>query len=233
MTNEMPLILFDIDCTLLLTGGAGRESTRLAMEEVFGTPINLSNHVFGGKTDWQTLHELLADQGYDEARVGSIMAHYSLAVERHLSAIIGNYPVKALPGGIETVRTLYEQGVPMGIVTGNVSTTAPVKLRAAGYDMAWFPVGAFGSEARSRDHLPPMAVERAAAHFGRPFAPEQVIVVGDTPADVACARALGAVAVGVRTGFCEVGEMEAAAPDVLIDDLTSFLNVFETLRTNS
>jgi phosphoglycolate phosphatase len=233
MGNEMPLVLFDIDCTLLLTGGAGREATQLAMEEVFGASFNLTNHVFGGKTDWQTLHELLADQGYDEARVGAVMAQYSLAVERHLSAIIGNYPVKALPGAIDTVRALYAQGVPMGIVTGNVSTTAPVKLRAAGYDMAWFPVGAFGSEARSRDHLPPMAVERAAAHFGRTFAPENVIVVGDTPADVECARALGAVAVGVRTGFCKPGEMEAAAPDILLDDLTGFLDVFETLRANS
>ena len=110
----------------------------------------------------------------------------------------------------------------MGILTGNVSTTAPIKLRAAGYDPDWFPVGAYGSERMERDDLPALAVERAEKIIGRRIAPEQVVIIGDTPADVSCARALGAVAVAVLTGFSSRDELAATQPDYLLDDLSQF-----------
>lgn len=222
----MRLILFDIDGTLLITHGAGRESTRLAMEEVFGTCGALGVHQFGGKTDWRTLVELLHEAGYGDADIRRMMPAYSESIARHLGAVIGNYPVEACPGGLELVESLRRRDdVALGIVTGNVSTTAPIKLRAAGYDPAWFPVGAFGSEAFERDHLPALATDRAADHYGYPFTPADVIVVGDTSADVACARALGAVAVAVETGFANPGELRAAGADHLLRDLTEFASV--------
>jgi phosphoglycolate phosphatase-like HAD superfamily hydrolase len=120
------------------------------------------------------------------------------------------------------VGTLRDRELPLGIVTGNVASTAPVKLRAAGYDPDWFPVGAFGSEALDRNELPTLALERAIRHFEIDVAPEQVVVVGDTPMDIACARALGAVAVAVCTGFSKRADLEGAQPDYLLDDLTAF-----------
>src|SRR5690606_15741179 len=130
----MRLILFDIDGTLLITHGAGRESTRLAMEEVFGTCGALGVHQFGGKTDWQTLVELLHEAGYADADIRRIMPEYSAVIARHLGAVIGNFPVQACPGGLELVESLRRRDdVALGIITGNVSTTAPIKLRAAGY----------------------------------------------------------------------------------------------------
>ena len=111
----------------------------------------------------------------------------------------------------------------VGLVTGNVSSTSPIKLRAAGINPDWFPIGAYGSEALERDQLPALAVARAAAHYRYPFAPHEVIVVGDTLADVSCARALGAQAVAVQTGFAQPGDLDAA--DFLLSDLTEFARV--------
>lgn len=223
------LILFDIDCTLLWTGGAGRESTRRAMLEIFGVADGLDDHAFGGKTDWQTLVELLSRHGYSEADVGRYMPAYHEAMGRHLAAIIHQYPVRACPGALETVAVFHQRpDTLLGLVTGNVGSAAQIKLRAAGFDPAWFPIGAYGHEAMQRDDLPPLAVARAVAHYGHPLEPDQVIVIGDTPADVGCARALGAVAVAVGTGFGERRELEESRPDYLIDDLTSLLDILGT-----
>lgn len=219
----MRLFLFDIDCTLLWTGGAGREATKQAMHEVFGLSGAIDTHVFGGKTDWQTLVELT---GLPADEVGARMPAYNDAMGRHLAAIIDRYPVKPCPGAHELIASLKTRDdVALGLVTGNVSATAPIKLRAAGFDPTDFPVGAFGSEALARDHLPPLAVARASMYYGVTFDPAQVIVIGDTPADVACGRALGAVVVGVETGFCEPGELAASQPDHMIADLTMFTDL--------
>lgn len=217
------LILFDVDCTLLQARGAGREATRLAMQEVFGTTSRLDTHAFDGKTDWQTLVELLEEHDYDEVRIGDVMHHYEEAMGRHMAAVIGRYAVEACAGALELVARLRRQPDTMlGVVTGNVSTVAPVKLRAAGFDPDWFPVGAFGNEAANRDDLPPLALARAVAHYQRDIKPEQVIIVGDTAQDIACARALGAVAVAVATGPSPVDTLAAAQPDYLLVDLTTF-----------
>lgn len=218
----MPLILFDIDGTLLHPRGSGRESTRRALLELFGTTAGLDGHNFSGKTDWQTVVELMQPHGYDAAQVGALMPQYADAIHRHLRAIIDHYPVEACPGALALVDDLRRRAIPVGVITGNVATTAPVKLRAAGFDPDWFPVGAYGSEALDRNDLPALALARAAAHYRQPIAPHEVIIVGDTPMDVACARALGAVAVAVGTGYCPREELLAAAPDYFIEDLTAF-----------
>lgn len=224
MNNTNPtLILFDIDCTLLLSGGAGRAATRHAMLEVFGTESQLGNHEFSGKTDWQTLVELLHETGHDESSIGEYMPIYRQAMERHLTRLIGEFAVRPCPGALELVAALRQRDdVLLGIVTGNVSTTAPIKLRAAGFDPEWFPIGAYGDEAMSRNQLPFIALERARQHYRHPIEPEHVVVVGDTPMDVECARALGAVAVIVGTGFCTREELDAARPDYFLEDLSEF-----------
>jgi phosphoglycolate phosphatase-like HAD superfamily hydrolase len=217
------LILFDIDGTLVLTQGAGREATRLAMLDIFGTSAGIESHHFGGKTDWQTLVELLTPLGLTYTDVQRAMPEYNRVMGAHLERIIGAYTVTPCVGTLELVAYLHAHSAALlGLVTGNVSKAAPVKLRAAGFEMAHFPVGAYGDEAMSRDDLPILALTRAQRHYGHPIQPEQVVVVGDTPADIQCARALGAVAVGVLTGFSSREAMEATQPDLLLDDLTGF-----------
>lgn len=229
MVNPAPewLLLFDIDGTLLRTNGAGRESTRRAMLDVYGTEGNLATFHFGGRTDWQIVLDLLEESPYSEDEIVARLPQYHDSIARHLSDVIASFPVETCPGGVETVRALLDQpNVALGIVTGNVASAAPVKLRAAGYDPDWFPVGAFGHEAQLRAALPPLAMQRAEALYGSPFTPQRVVVIGDTPADVECARAAGAWAVAVNTGFEERESLVMAGPDVLLEDLTGFLDVF-------
>lgn len=221
------LILFDIDGTLVWTRGAGREATRHAMIEVFGTCAALDTHHFGGKTDWQTLVELLHAHGMTDADIQRRMPDYNIVMGQHVERVIGNYPVTACPGALDLVNELRQRDdVVLGLVTGNVANAAPHKIAAAGFDPAHFVIGAYGNEAMLRDHLPALAVKRAEHYAGHSFAPRDVWVIGDTAADVSCARAIGAVVVGVKTGFGGAPEEVAAAqPDYLLNDLTEFWNV--------
>jgi len=222
--HDIQLILFDIDGTLVLTQGAGRASTRHAMLDVFGTDSGLDNHIFGGKTDWRTLHELLAERAYSADELGSFIPHYEAAMEYHLERIIADFAVIPCTAALDLVQELRRRGSPtLGILTGNVSTTAPIKLRAAGFDPDWFPVAAYGSEAMERNELPAIALARAEKWLGRRIAPQQVAIIGDTPWDVACARASGALAVAVLTGYSKHEELAATQPDYLLDDLSQFI----------
>lgn len=222
--KSIELILFDIDGTLVMTRGAGRTATKLAMLDVFGTDAGIDTHHFGGKTDWRTLHELLADRAYSHDDLRGFIPQYEAAIGGHLERIIGDYAVTPCPAAHDLIAELRRRETPLlGILTGNVSTTSPIKLRAAGFDPAWFPVAAYGSEAMERDDLPALAVGRAEKLLGRKIAPEQVVIIGDTPWDVSCARALGGVAVGVLTGFTSRDDLAATNPDFLLDDLSQFL----------
>lgn len=224
--TQKRLVLYDIDGTLLTTQQAGRAATREAMLEVFGTASTVDTHTFGGKTDWQVLVELLIDYGETPESIGQKMPAFERAAARHLAEIIKTRDAHPHPGALDAVKTtVADPNTVVGLVTGNTQATAPIKLVAAGYDPAWFVVGAYGSESMNRNDLPPMALERAIAHSGWQIVPENVYVIGDTPADIACARALGAVAIAVKTGHASVESLEAAQPDFLIDDMTTLFNV--------
>jgi phosphoglycolate phosphatase-like HAD superfamily hydrolase len=222
------LLLFDIDGTLLRTRGAGREATRLAMLEVFGLAGGIADHHFSGKTDWFTLIELLTPEGVAPQQIADRIATYDDAVGRHTASIVDEYDVSACPFAPETIAALRpRRDVLLGLVTGNARRSAPHKLRAAGFDPAWFPVGAFGTEAIDRNALTPLALERAQAHLGA--APSQVVVIGDTPMDVACARVIGAIAVTVETGFASRDALLASQPDHHLTDLRGFLPLLDSL----
>ncbi len=221
------LFLFDIDGTLIRTQGVGRTATRASMLEVFGTAAGIEAHVFGGKTDWFTLIELLADYGFDADEVGRRMPAFEKAMAQNLSLMLNANNVAACVGAIETVQALRRRSdLVLGIVTGNTVSSAPVKLRAGGFDPAWFPVGAFGSEAIHRDELPALALQRAVQFSRRQITPHEVVVIGDTLMDIQSARALGAQAVAVTTGFTSREDLAAATPDYLLDNLTALLEIF-------
>lgn len=228
MVKPQRLILFDIDGTLLKTDGAGRRATRLAMEEVFGTASTLDSHNFSGKPDWQTLNELLSEHGYTSEAIGEHMPRFEQAMGKHMQAIIGEHITTVCAGAMQAVETLRaDDRYLIGIVTGNTTASAKVKLMAGGFDPKWFPVGAYGSEAPIRNELPPLALQRAIAYSKYEIQPEQVMIIGDTVMDIECARALGAVAVAVTTGYTERDALIAGNPDYLLDDLTTFASILE------
>jgi phosphoglycolate phosphatase-like HAD superfamily hydrolase len=211
----MKLILFDIDGTLLWTDGAGRRAIHRALLDEAGTAGPIDTYRFDGKTDPQIVRELLTLAGHPEADA----EHRITAVCRRYVEVLAGELERApnasrLMPGIAALLTALEefegQGRAMvGLLTGNVKPGAELKLRSAGVDPARFAVGAYGSDAERRAALPPIAAERAGELAGRSFMGADVVIVGDTPDDVACGRPFGARAVAVATGFYDVGALRA------------------------
>ena len=229
------LVLFDLDGTLLRTEGLGRRVVSGVLTEQLGRPVDPFGASFAGKTDPQIFRELLVrerDLGaalddIDTAIQTAIAAYQTRMADAILDAV-----VTALPGAHAVVKRLADdEGVLLGLLTGNLERIAYAKLARAGFAPAHFVsgLGAFGSDREDRDHLGPIALERAAAHARRPFRGADTVVVGDTPRDLACARAIGAVAVGVASGHHTADDLAGAdlvlgsleEADALLDLLTA------------
>lgn len=224
------LILFDIDGTLLSAGGAPRRAFRRALVEHFGTEGAAASDDFSGKTDPQIVYDLMRAAGFAddhiEERIAGFFSFYLEELERELAVETRH---RLYPGVAELVPALAEDPhVALGLLTGNVQEGARLKLAHFGL---WehFAVGAYGSDDATRDRLGPFALARAEARFGRAFRGDETVIVGDTPADVRCARAIGAVAVAVATGRPTRETLAAAEPDVLLDSLADWPAYHESL----
>jgi len=231
----MVLVLFDIDGTLLWTDGAGRRAIHRALLDEAGTAGPIDTYRFDGKTDPQIVTELLAAAGHpearDESRIAAVCRRYVEQLERELEAAPSG--TRLLPGVADLLHALAPheaQGrAVVGLLTGNVVPGAELKLRAGGVDPARFTVGAYGSDSGRRTDLPAIAVERAAARTGRRFSGAEVIIVGDTPADVQCGRALGTRSVGVATGFYDAAALRAAGATHVFESLADTAAVLSAL----
>jgi phosphoglycolate phosphatase-like HAD superfamily hydrolase len=207
------LVLFDIDGTLLWTDGAGRRAIRRALLDEMGTAGPIDGYHFGGKTDPQIVNELMTAAGHPHAgsqlHLDAVCRRYLQLLERELEM----HPdaVRVLDGVAALLEELESRGdALLGLLTGNLAAGADLKLRAAGLDPARFRVGAFGSDAADRPALPPIAVRRAAPVLGRVATGDEVVIIGDTPADMTCGRSVGARAIGVATGFYSREQLVAA-----------------------
>lgn len=214
------LILFDIDGTLLTAGGAPRRAFRRALVERFGTSGDEARTDFSGKTDPQIVYEIMRRAGFEddriEAGIAELFARYLEGLERELPRDASH---RLHPGAAELVEVLTaDSRVLLGLVTGNVERGARLKLDR--FDL-WrrFPVGAFGSDDPDRDRLPQIAIDRARRLTGYAFTGADTVVIGDSPADVRCARVAGALAVAVASGRPTRAELAACEPDVLLDSL--------------
>lgn len=161
---------------------------------------------------------LAAGVSVDELTAG-LPAFFTAAANSYERIVDDDLSAYRTPHAAEALTWLAERGAALGLVTGNIQRIAWRKLRAAGLAEP-FRCGAFGDEAESRDALPRLALERAQAAFDRSFPPDQVYVVGDTPADIGCGVAAGLRTIGVATGpEHTVDHLRACRPDFLIDDL--------------
>ncbi len=206
------LLLFDIDGTLTI-GGPGKAAFGAALKRTFGTAGPIVNHDFSGKTDPLILRELLTAAGHTHRDIQAGLPRFWDRYLAELEARIAADPVTLLPGVRELIGELADQKhVHLGLVTGNVRGGAKIKLGSVGL---WehFPIGAFGCDHEVRDELPPVALQRARAHWGRPFRGEDTVVIGDTPRDVACGKAVGAATVAVTTGRFSAEALERAGAD--------------------
>lgn len=197
------LVLFDIDGTLLRSASAGRRAIQAAFAEEYDALDFFDAVRFDGKTDPQIVRELYAAAGHPErataSRTDELLARYLVHLEAELAA--RGHLVQALPGVHPLLEALERRDdVVVGLLTGNVVTGARLKLGAAGIGFERFALGAYGSDSAHRPELPPIAAARAEALMGRTPGGHDVIILGDTPADVTCGECIGARAVAVATG---------------------------------
>jgi phosphoglycolate phosphatase-like HAD superfamily hydrolase len=224
------LVLFDVDGTLVDSGGAGRAALGRAMVRVFGEAGPIDSCDFHGRTDPSIVRGLLRALGREDAwidaRMGRVWGPYLEILAEELAARNGR--AHPYPGVVQLLERLAEEaGVTLGLVTGNLEEGARRKLAAAAV-RAPFEVGGYGSDAEHRDELPPVALRRAAER-GLRFEPREVWVVGDTPADIRCGRASGLRTLAVATGRHDPGTLREHGADVVFGDLSDVASVAETL----
>ena len=208
-----PLILWDIDGTLLSTGGAGRGALDAAFEDLHGVPRAFKGVNFGGRTDIgiATQAFTLAGLPYDDAAIQKLLETYLPMLQARLVERRGDIVLHpAVPSIVDECAPLATNA----LLTGNWREGARHKLQAVGL---WdrFAFGAFGDDSANRNDLVPVARGRC------PYTPPAVVVIGDTLADIACARAGGAIAVAVCTGWADGETLVGGEPDLLLEDLDS------------
>jgi len=215
------LWLFDIDGTLVDTAGAGMRSLQEAARHCFGgTGPELD---LAGSTDLGVVHGILSHFGLDAAdhHIDAFFAAYLDRLDWNLAH--GGFDGRVLPGVLPLLERLaVTPGVQLGLLTGNTAGGAERKMRHFGLDR-YFPFGAFGCDHADRNRLGPVALRRAIAHTGRDFAGHDVMVIGDTPKDIACAKAFGASSLAVATGKFSAGELLAHQPTRVVETLEALL----------
>jgi phosphoglycolate phosphatase-like HAD superfamily hydrolase len=216
------LVLFDIDGTILLTDGAGKRAIHRALIDVFGG-TGPDDHRFDGKTDPQIVRELMRIEGHGDEHID---AHMSPLLDRYVEYLgeelrVGAGGVRVMPGVCELLDVLdARDDIVMGLLTGNLEAGARAKLSSADIDHTRFRVGAYGSDHETRGELPAVAQRRAREELGIDVRGGDVIVIGDTPADIQCGRGIGARAIAVATGHYSVDELLAHAPAAVFEDLS-------------
>jgi phosphoglycolate phosphatase len=222
MPNARIAILFDIDGTLLITGGAGAASWRLAFDELYGIPADIGNFTDTGMTDPEVGRKTF------EAVLNRKPSRqeFTQLLERRLhylhKTVAESEHYRVLPGVEELLPKLIEDGYLLGLVTGNVEAAAHIKLHRAQLNR-FFSFGGYGSDSTDRGELTKIALKRATLVYGEPVTAAQAIVVGDTPHDVDGAHAAGMECVGVGSHKYTVDQLREAGADYAIVSLTEGL----------
>jgi phosphoglycolate phosphatase len=221
------LLLFDIDGTLIHSGGAGVRALKSAFKERFGVADDLHGIEIAGMTDSGIVVSILKknDIPATNENVGAFLDSYVHFLSRELPRRKG----KLLPGVLDLLEKLKSRPqLVLGLLTGNVSRGARLKLEHYGV-WHFFEFGAFADDHQDRNRLGSFARARAKEKHGREFSPSQIDVIGDTPRDIACGKAIGARTIAVATGTWSREELAKYQPDFLIDDLSDVEGLIHTL----
>lgn len=213
------LILWDIDGTLLNTSGISGDCMRAAMEKVFQPFVRQKRPFYSGKTDRQIILDTFPDVTLDRllADLPRFTTTYIAEVERRKDDLINQ--TRIFPG-VRELLTALQGRVIQAPLTGNIAPVAQRKLDWVGLlSYFHFEIGAYGDDHQDRSQLVAFAAERAAAHYGRPFTGTDIVIVGDTPHDIACGRQNHARSVAVATGPYSLEELREHQPDAVLSDL--------------
>jgi phosphoglycolate phosphatase-like HAD superfamily hydrolase len=224
---EKTLLLFDIDGTLITSGGAGERALRRGFLERFGIDDDLQKVEIAGRTDSGIARAMLRTHGLRDTPEN--IAAFIDAYLAHLADELPQSEGRLLPGIPALLDTLkLRSDVVLALLTGNVERGAEIKLTHYGV-WHFFEFGAYADDHHDRNELGPFAQRRAAEKHGGDFRPERIVILGDTPHDIACARAIGARAIGIATGKFSRAELEAHQPDHVFDDLSDLPAVLRAL----
>lgn len=209
------LVLFDIDGTLIHTGGAGTRSMNMAFQELFSIKDAFQDISMAGKTDRQIMKEGLETHGFNntDGNLGNMVNTYL----KFLQVEMDNPWRKLKPGIMEVLNRIKEEKMSLGLLTGNLEKGAGIKLKAFGLN-EYFPDGAFGSDHEDRDMLLPIALEKF-SRKGLNFSAADCIIIGDTPRDVQCAKIHGALCIAVATGPYSKKDLLNTDADIVFDSL--------------
>ena len=221
------LLLFDIDGTLIHSGGAGIEALKRALKERFGIEDDLHDIEFAGMTDSGIVVSIL-----NKHKIPASAENVAAFLDSYVHLLSNELPRrkgKLLPGVLELLEKLKgRKHVVLALLTGNVSRGAQLKL---GHYGVWhfFEFGAFADDHHDRNQLGPFARARAKEKHGREFSADEIDVIGDTPRDIACGKALGARTIAVATGSWSRDNLAQHQPDILIDNFSDVDRLIDTL----
>jgi phosphoglycolate phosphatase-like HAD superfamily hydrolase len=223
------LYLFDIDNTLLNSGGAGAKAMTLAFEEIFGVADAFVGIEYTGRSDIAIFRDGALAHGLDvNGQFPELLARFREAYFRVLPQTLRQNPGRVMPGMPEVLAALEATpGAHMGLATGNFSLSARLKLEYYGLER-FFQTGGFGEDSDERAEIVARAIERVAA-LAADAGPHSTFVIGDTPLDVAAALANGVVAVGVATGTFSVDALKEAGAGLVFPDFSRWQDVMAAL----
>jgi len=227
MANSRRLFLFDIDGTLITSGGAGETALTRAMKTRFGVEEDFQGIVLAGATDALIARALLGKHGLEVSpeNVTALLDSYL----HHLGQCMPDHCGRILSGMAHLLEALKaSEDAVLALLTGNLVRGAEIKLRHYGV-WDYFEFGAFADDHHDRNELGRFASARAMEKHGESFPPDKIFVIGDTPKDIECGRAIGAKTVAIATGIFTRAQLEAHSPDFLFDDFSDTAAVLDVL----
>ncbi len=217
----MKLLLFDLDGTLLLTDGAGVRAMERAGRRVLGERFTLEGLTIAGGMDPLIYAEAAARTGVKDAHLRHESFRRLYLDELRVELAANGHRARVMPGIVELLdRLAGDPRVLVGMLTGNYAAAVPLKLGAVGLGLERFAVAAFGDDAATREALVDVALRRATLRIGRSLSRADVIVIGDTPADVRCAAVNGCGLLAVATGKYTADELRRAGAEVAVENLS-------------
>jgi phosphoglycolate phosphatase-like HAD superfamily hydrolase len=212
------LLLWDIDGTLIASGGAGMRALRTGLHAAFGVDGPLDQIDFAGRTDTWIMRQVF--QSFNLPATAENFDRFFACYVAALPAALENPQSRVLPGVRALLAALTNRGdTAQGLLTGNMRVGARAKLE---HHRLWstFAFGAFADDSEDRNELGPHALRRAREHHGVEFRPDQTWIIGDTPHDIACGRAIGARTLAVATGGSTLAELQRHGPTAAVADLS-------------
>ena len=224
------LVLWDIDGTLTLSGGAGMRALQAALKREFGVDRSLEDIDYAGRTDSYIMRQIFGKIALPDhdGNLARFLDAYLAELPRELK----NPGTRILPGISTALTALEARGdFAQALLTGNVERGARIKLGHHGISH-FFPFGAFADDSQIRNELGPVALRRAREHHGIDFSAEKIFVIGDTPHDIACGKVINAQTIAVATGQYSVEELRAHQPTAVLPDLSDTAGFLRLVGAN-